>query len=854
MKKLYKECLVSIRKSFKKFLSITLIVLLGVGFFAGIRATSPDMKDTLNRYYQKYQMFDIELTSTYGITEDEIESIRGFGYEIEGSYSFDVVVENEDDEDAVKVLSYDENSKINQLELLEGRLPNNNMECVIERNRYTVDKKIGDTIVVLDERLYQQELEIVGIVRSPLYISSERGSTDLLTGTIHYYLYSMIDNFNSDVYTEGYVKLNDFDSYFGDDYEESVDKEEEKLEKIYADLLEKRYEDIQSTYQEGVRLGKDEYDKNYEAMKVILDNPYVDYITKESIRNQLNDAWEKIVEIQDELDRLQIPEYYVLDLNTNIGFYSYYQDTLRITNIAKVFPLVFFVVAILICLTTMTRMVEEERGQIGTLKSLGYSDEAICFKYVLYALLATVIGSLIGVAIGFLIIPKVIFNMYQMVYTLSEFRCNYYLDLTIIGMLVAITCTVGATLYTCVKCVKELPAELLRPKAPKMGKRVFLEYISFIWKRLKFSRKVTVRNVFRYKKRMLMTIIGIAGCTGLILAGFGLQDCITDLVPNQYEGVFQYQVVVTLKDNVTIQEKNDVFDKINQMDEVNQSLKVVEESIEIDGKDTKQSITLVVPLGDITDFIQLRDRKTGNRYELSSGAIVTEKLANLLELEKGDQITLKGSDDYEVVVSNITENYLYHYVYISEDIYGTNNYNTILVKTNEMNTKEESNFSNQLKELSAVSSLSFTSSTRSTFDSTMENFAYIALVLIVSAGLLAFVVLYNLASVNIGERQREMATIKVLGFYDKEVYHYISRESTILTIIGILFGLVIGRLLTAFIIKTCEVDMLMFALNIHGISYLCSVVITLVFTEIVNVVTYFALKKIDMISSLKSVE
>lgn len=854
MKKLYKECLVSIQKSFKKFLSITLIVLLGVGFFAGIRATSPDMKDTLDRYYKKYRMFDIELTSTYGITEDEIESIQKKGYEIEGAYSFDVVVENDEEEDAVKVFSYDKDSEINQLQLLDGRFPNSNTECVIEKNQYTRDKKIGDTIVVEDDRLYQKELTIVGVVKSPIYISNERGSTDLLTGTIHYYLYSMIDNFNSDIYTEGYVRLNYSDSYFSDIYEEKVDKEEDRLEKLYSDLLDKRYDEIQNTYQEGIQKGKEEYDKNYEAMSVVLNNPYVDDVTKEKIRTQLNEGWDKIVTLQAQLDDLKKPEIYVLDLNTNIGFYSYYQDTLRITNIAKVFPMVFFVVAILICLTTMTRMVEEERSQIGTLKSLGYSDGAICFKYVLYALLATVIGSLVGVAIGFAIIPKVIFNMYQMMYSLDNFQCNYYLNLTLIGMLLALACTVGATIYTCLKCIKEVPAELLRPKAPKAGKRVFLEYIPFIWKRLKFSRKVTVRNVFRYKKRMFMTIIGIAGCTGLILAGFGLQDCITDVVPNQYENIFQYQVAVTLKDNVSIQEKDEVIDKINQMNGVLQSLKIEKESIEIKEHDTKQSITLMVPLGDIEDFIKLQDRKTKEEYELSQGAVVTEKLASLLDLEKGEQITLKGEKDYSVVVSDITENYLQHYIYISESVYGREDYNTILVRTEEMTSKEEREFSSQLKDLSAVSSLSYTSTTRHTFDSTMDNFAYIALILIVSAGLLAFVVLYNLASVNIGERQREMATIKVLGFYDKEVYHYIGRESTILTIIGIMLGMIVGRVLTSYIIKTCEVDMLMFAPSIHGVSYLYSIFITLFFTEIVDIVTYFALKKIDMISSLKSVE
>lgn len=854
MRKLYKECLVSIVKSFKKFLSITLIVFLGVGFFAGIRATSPDMQDTLDRYYKGSNMYDIELISTYGITKEEIEDIRGYGYEIEGAYSFDVLVQNGEEENAVKVLSYDDDSQINKLQVIEGRLPSSETECVIERNRYTENYQIGDKIILEDDRLIHQELVIVGIVKSPLYMSTERGSTSLLTGSIHYYLYSMIDNFDSDVFTEGYIWLGFEDSYFSDEYEDKIDGEQERLENIYSELLDKRYEDIKSTYEEGIQKGKDEYNKNYLAVEPILNSPYVDEGTKNELLNGLNEAWKEIVKAQEELDSLEKPELYVLGIDSNIGFYSYYEDTLRISNVAKLFPLVFFVVAILICLTTMTRMVDEERGQIGTLKALGYSDGAICFKYVLYAMLATVIGSFVGEAIGFVIIPKVIFNMYQMMYSLDGFCCNFYWDLTFIGMFVAIFCTVGATLYTCRKSIKEVPAELLRPRAPQSGKRVFLEYIPFIWKRLKFSEKVTVRNVFRYKKRMFMTIFGIAGCTGLILAGFGLQDCITNMVPNQYEDLFQYQVAVTLKDDISIENKNEVFDAIYHMVEVKDALRVEKESIEIMDGDTNQAITLVVPFGSIEKFIKLRDRKTKEEYELSRGVIVTEKLSQLLGIDIGDKLTLKGNNNYSVEVSEITENYLYHYIYMSSDVYGSEEYNTIFLKTDVMTTKEEQRFANQLQELSGVSSLTFTSASRSTFDSTMDNFAYIALVLIVSAGMLAFVVLYNLASVNMSERNRELATIKVLGFYDKEVYHYIGRESTILTVIGIIFGMFVGRILTSFIIKTCEVDMLMFAPKIQLVSYFYAAVITLIFTMIVDVVTYFALKKIDMIGSLKSVE
>ena len=605
MRKLYKEFFVSIRKSFKRFLSITLIVLLGVGFFAGIRATSPDMKDTLSRYYKENNMYDIELMSNYGISQDDISKIRDKGYDIEGSISFDVVVNNDDSLYAVKVMSYDKNSDINKLVLMEGRMPSNSDECVIERNDYTEDYKIGDSIYLDSDDVKNKELKIVGIVKSPLYVSDERGSTNLLTGKINYYLYTDISNFNTDVYTEAYIDIDSDNDIFDSKYEDEVDGYEKELEDVTDTIGNSNYEEIVKQYEDGIDEATSLYEGNLDRYNDIKDVTYIDSTVKDTMKDELDSAKVKIDDLKKELDELDKVEWYVLDLNSNAGYYSYDADTERIANIAKVFPMVFFVVAILICLTTMTRMVEEERIQIGTLKSLGYDDVSISFKYVLYAVLATVIGSLVGVVIGFNIIPNIIFNMYKIMYNVDGFVSSFYWGLTLQGMVIALICTVGATIYACAKTLKEVPASLLRPKAPTAGKRVWLEYIPFIWKRLKFSSKVTVRNVFRYKKRMFMTILGIAGCTGLILAGFGLKDCITNLVPNQYEKIFNYQVEVTLNDNLNVDELDSVYEQVNELDEVNKALKVEKESIEIKNKDTNQSITLVVPFSDISDFIKL---------------------------------------------------------------------------------------------------------------------------------------------------------------------------------------------------------------------------------------------------------
>ena len=851
---LIKECLVSIRKTFKRFISILLIVLLGVGFYAGIKATSPDMLNSLDNYYDDMHVHDFELMSSLGITTEDVNYFKDKGYNVEPSYSVDTIIKTEE-EYAVKVLSYDDESDIDNFVLKEGKLPTNSNECLIEYNEYTENYKIGDTITFDDDTFKNKEMTIVGIIESPLYISIERGSTTLLSGKIDYYMYVPESNFNLDYYTNMTILLNKDMSRFTSSYEDLIDSERDKLEEITAYLGKRRYDDIVNSAREELDKAKSEYNNRYNDAQAYLDNPYVPQITKDEIKKELDDALSKINEAEKEIKELEPAHWYILDLDMNAGFYQYEKDAERVSNVAKVFPLVFFVVAILVCLTTMTRMVEEERSQIGTLKSLGYSNKAIMFKYVLYALLATVFGSLIGVTIGFYVIPNVIFNMYKVMYTLPEFVSSFNILLTLQGTIIATLCTLLATIYACYKSLKEEPAQLLRPKAPKPGKRVFLEHIPFIWKRLKFNSKVTVRNIFRYKKKFLMTIIGISGCTGLILAGFGLKDCIVNMVPNQYGKIFNYQVSVTLKDDISLEDRNNAYEQINSLAGVNDSLKVQMEAVELINYDTNETIQLIVPFGDISNFITLQNRTTNKKYTLDSELIISEKLTKLLNIKIGDTVEFKSSDkEFSGNLGNITENYLYHYIYMDKALYDSDLYNTILLKTNDMSDKEEKELANKIKETGVVSSISFNSDSISIFDSTMENFSYVSLVLIVSAGMLAFVVLYNLESVNISERKRELASIKVLGFYDSEVYGYTSRETILLSLIGMVCGIPVGVVLTHFIIKTCELDMMMFDPTISLSSYIYALGITFVFMILVNITTYFVLKKIDMIESLKSVE
>ena len=851
MSKLTKEALVCIKKTFNRFLSILAIVLLGVGFYSGIQAVAPDMKKSLNKYYQEKNVYDLIVTSNYGLSKDNIQKLEDEGYSIEEEQTIDTIVKK-DEEYAIKVFSYDKDNKINKLKLIKGKLPTKNNECVIENNKASKIYKIGDSIKIEETDLKETELKIVGIVESPLYISGDRDNTTLLSGKINFNIFVPLTNFNNEIYKDAYIDLKIDDNVFTRRYDKKISKQKKQLKETLKTIEFDNYNKIKDELDKNIKSLQDTSSKITTSYDSIKDNPYVPQTEKNKLQENLNKVNDSIKDLEEKKSSLEKPKWYVLDLSSNVGFYQYREDSNRIKNVASVFPMAFFIIAILVCLTTMTRMVDEERGQIGTLKSLGYKDKEIMFKYIIYALLATLIGSLIGSILGSSILPNIIFKMYATAYSI-DFNNYLYVDKIILGTVIALICTVGATYYSCIKTLKEVPAALLRPKAPEAGKRVLLERIPFIWKRLSFSRKVAVRNSFRYKKRFLMTILGILGSTSLILGGLGLRECISSLVPIQYGDIFDYQVAITLNDS-KLATKNEDFKNISKLKDVKKSLKVEQETVKLPDHKTNQTIAMIVPFGDIDDFIKLRNRKGHEKLPLKDDVIVSEKIAKLLSLKKGDKLNIKGSKNYSTKIGGITENYLFHYIYMPKKKYNSDEYNTIYLKTTKMTEKEEKDFANIIKQYPSVSSLSFIDSSRTWLDDTMKNFSSVAIVLIISAGLLAFVVLYNLANVNIGERKRELASHKVLGFHDKEVYRYLSRETVILTVIGIALGLGGGTLLTAYVMKTCEQDILMFNVKISLMGYVTAIALTVFFTFIVNIMVYFTVKKINMIESLKSAE
>ena len=580
---------------------------------------------------------------------------------------------------------------------------------------------------------------------------------------------------------------------------------------------------------------------------------------------EIADAKQEIADGEKTLADLKKPTWYVWGRNKVTSTESFGQDAGRISNIGKFFPVIFFLVAALVSLTTMTRMIEEQRQQIGTLKALGYSDGVIAFKYFAYAMLSTVSGALAGVVVGEKILPWVIMNAYGMLYT----GLPYYMTLLNweqggLAILASAACTGVATIAACYKELAAGPAELMRPEAPKNGKRIFLERIGVLWKHLNFTQKSTVRNLVRYKKRFFMTVIGIGGCMGLILVGFGLQDSITAIAKNQFVSLFTYQANAVLNSDVDESEKEALQTDLENYSGIDELLEMYCQNIELQTDKKTVDAVLEVPkeLTNFNDFYAFRDRKSGEVYEFPTdgGAAISEKTATMLGVKAGDTVQLKKGDDIvDVKISIIVENYVRHYLYLAPDLYeelfgGAPDYNQLLMKYQDTSGNYETALGEKIMTYDGVAAISFTSDLIDQIDNMLRSLDIVIVVLIVSAGLLAFVVLYNLNNINITERQRELATLKVLGFFDGEVASYVYRENMVLTLFGVIAGMGIGTFLHHCVIQTVEVDMMMFGRNVFPRSYGWSALITMAFALFVNFMMFYRLRKIDMIESLKSVE
>ena len=1073
-----KDFLREIKSSLGRFISIFAIVMIGTAFFSGIIASPENMKYSADYYFDKYNMVDIRVLATLGLTDDDMNAIRQLKSvdKVQPGYFIDGVTMVNSVELVLRVHSLPKvqsDESLNQLRLVEGRLPENSGECVVEKP-LTVDYgiSVGDTIdlssgndtPITEEALDINKFKVVGMVESAYYLTYEKGSSDIGSGKVTLFMYIPEDDFKYEVYTEALVtisgarELNCYSSKYKDvidrasaeienlgedrssirleevkakayaeldkakaeyekaktDYDTKIANAEQQLEealvdiskgeaqldtekknyrentkqaeanlanakknldegeaeyakaekdyndamaeygddlkeindniervnnllatanKNIADIEEKlkdpnlsdqersSYEQLLSMYKEQVdslnqeldslnkandqlqalpgkykaqldssRKRLDEAQKEYDdAEKALADSKKQSKTQFTSAEKQLNDANKKyaaaqleyetqkasgaeeldrtyvqLIKAEDKIESISSPKWYVLDRNTNYGYTNYKSTADSINSIANVFPIFFFLVAALVCLTTMTRMVDEHRGIIGAYKALGYSSRTIASKYVIYAALASILGGAVGVCTGDRIFPQVIFKSYSLMYTLPEMLHISQWLLMAVSVIMGVAVTTLAAGTACYREFRETPAALLRPKAPKPGKKILLERIQFIWRSLTFSQKVTARNIFRYKKRFLMTVIGIAGCAALLVAGFGLNDSISQVVSKQYKDIFNYNLGVkysldaddeSREKAISVMKEDEHFGSLLQCTEYNAT-------ITAGGKSIAASMMVPEDTDSFSSYITLRERATGRAIELKdSGIVITELMAKELKVGIGDSIELNNGEGSvkKIAVSGITENYVFHYAYMSSAAYKemfriSKDSNMLLVKLFNTSSKTEEAIGRQLIKSGAVSSVFYYTSAAESFKDSIKSLNSIVYVIILCAGILAFVVLYNLTNINIEERIREIATIKVLGFYKKEVAMYVYRENILLSLIGTAGGLVLGIFLHRYIMISIEQDTVMFGYYINPLSFLYAFSITIVFTMLVNIVMYRRITNIPMVESLKSVE
>ena len=900
-KSVFKDFIREIKGSLGRFFAIMAIVAIGVAFFAGITASSNDMKHSSDSYYDEYNMNDIRILSSIGLTADDMDAISKVDgvKAVYGANTQDVLVNYDGKENVAHVSSVpvgkssDDDSYINQLRIKEGRLPENDKECVVKYEDTCKSMQIGDVITFksgteddISDTFKDSEYTVVGIVYSPCYVSYDLGSSGIGNGHISYCIYVPDDELKNDYYTEGYVIIDgakELDTY-SDEYKTMMDKYTDDIKGISKDRLDIRKQNIKDEY------AKAKEEKREEILGTIRQN-VVDSITKQyetyypgmdvsaMIEPYVTPAYEKAVlqfdfeSVYAEYDKMMEEtladsddwEWYVLTRESSYSFRDYESSANRMKAIATVFPLFFIIVAGLVCLTTMTRMVEEQRGLIGTYKALGYGKGTIALKYVSYALAASLVGGIIGCIIGLRLFPYIIYDSWNIIYQLPSITYASHTLLSVVAVLSLVLVTLIATLYSCYYELSEEPSVLMRPKAPKSGKKILLEH-TFIWKHMSFTRKVTMRNIFLYKKRFFMTVIGIAGCGALITAGFGIKDSVQSIIDNQYGQIIHYDDILVFNNNADTESIKNVADNIAKDEYYKDSLMdyAYTSDVKVSGEsdDYSTEITVVSNEQDYKDFVTFRSRKDKSELELTdSGVIITEKLAKDLSVKAGDTILIQDDNNKQVSVNvtGVMEMYINNYIFMTSDYFNqvfgyTPDNNRILGKLTGDDETVQAAIGDRYLTDSSVKSLTFVKANISRFENMIQSLDLVTWVLIISAGMLAFVVLYNLTNVNISERIREIATIKVLGFYDTEVGEYVYRENIILTLIGGVFGLLLGVALHSYIMTTIELDGVMFGTKINISSFLISYGITILFSLLINLIMYPSLKKIPMVESLKSVE
>lgn len=802
---LLKNSLKKIKKSFGRYLSLVLIILLGVGFYTGIIVSVPNIRDVQTEYYNDKNAMDIKILSTLGFNDDDILAISKVN-DIDvavGTYSIDTLVNDE----VVRVHALEE--AINEVLLISGKLPTKNNECVADAAFY----KVGDKIKIRDDsnNLSVLEYDVVGTVYSPLYTGNEYGSSDIGNGKLKSFIYVDKDNFNYEYYTEVFVSIDidkDDDIPYADDYNDKVDDVIDNLEDIKIERL-------------GIRIDE------------IVNSSY-GMITKESLSGH---------------------DWFIMDRDEAMASYSILgSQYTQVTTIANIIPIFFIIIVALMTSNTMARMVTEERGEMGTFLSLGFSNKKVISTYLMYVLSATLTGAVLGYFIGTITLPQLVYNCFPIYF--PEIKYSFDLGLLLLSVFVSCVLMISVTIYYCVKELKNKPAYLLRPVAPKSGKKILLERCNFIWSRLSFSMKITMRNISRYKNRVLITLIGTSGCTFLIMLGFALRDSISMVGTKQYNDIFKYDNLIIL--NKEVLEMTDEL-SLEFSNLISDELLLSQSSYKAISDKDNLDVYVVVPDDEelFSEYFILKEENSEKRLSINDGIIVTPKIAERFDVGIGEILTIESSDKtkYRFKINAITENYVSNYIYMTKEKYKEIfredvTYNVVVSK----NVEDSDMIARKLLDSGKILSINFSKDLLKSANEMVDGLNEVVVLLVVISCMLAFTVLYNLTSINISERTREIATLKVLGFRDLESNEYIYRETFITVIVGIILGLIITPPLHGIVMDFLEVDTLVFLKTIKIESYLYAAILTFIFAIIMQWVTFIKMKNINMIESLKSVE
>jgi len=815
-----------IKTSLGRFIAIFAIITLGVGLFSGLNICRDSMVNTANQYAKTQNMYDFRILSTLGFTDDDVTAFENenFVTAVSAANYLDVLVSNGDvSEKVVRIHTITEN--VNQVKLIHGKMPSSDDECLADSVVYS-EANLGERLRISEDNTAQtidalayREYTITGIVESPYYLNKERGISDIGSGRVFSFIYIPQNGFLLDYYHELFLAVDSGADIYTDNYAAYIDACKTDVEKLTEQRARMRYETI-------IAAAK--------AATAVTDLDHV----------QMN------------LPVPSEPDTFVLSRKANVGYVCFESDVSIVQGIAKVFPLFFFLVAALVCATTMSRMIDEHRTQIGILKSIGYENSHIIGKYFFYSGSAGLIGCLTGYFGGIQLLPWVIGKAYSMAYPFVA-RSSFVFSLVLLAITLLITlfCTLGVTWFCCKNELRNTSANLIRPKAPKSGKRIFLEQLPFLWNRMSFLLKVTFRNLIRYKRRFFMMVLGISGCTALLLTGFGIRDSFTGIATRQYDEIQIYDAELNFFDAVDNQGQTDLQDAYPDIT----FLFTAFSSADIAHNGVVKSATFIAPSQDNLDgFVNLQREGANLTFPAADEIVVDAGLAESLSVYVGDRVTVTvpGYESVQLKVSGIYDNYMGYSVYLSKDTwrncfedYKVNGAYVLLDETEDVHKTSAALLRHKF-----INNVSLTDDAQERFASTMSNLDYIVYVIILFAGTLAFVVLYNLTNINITERLREIATVKVLGFYDKESCAYVFKENNILAIIGAGVGVILGNLLLSYVISQIKVDGLMFDFQVNMRSYVFSIALTLLFSLLLQITMRKKLTRINMAESLKSVE